>query len=134
MTDGSWRPDLAGGYDEGMNLPPTTKPFTSRHTATALVATVILLVLQLAATIALYGWRATANNSNPRSLLCWTDLLDNDLFVLWLPPAATVLAIGMVLSICLPLKNLLAYFFVAAALSAVTWITALTIAINRWGA
>src|SRR4051812_31153918 len=103
-----WRAGRMGGVGK----PPAIKAFSGRNPATALVAVVSLLVLQLAASIALYGARA------------------NNLFLLWLPPVVTVLAMSVVLSGCLSLKKPLA-LFVAAALSAITWMVALTIAINK---
>jgi len=118
-----------------MDIPLEIVPtFTSRKVPVAIFVLVITTFLQIVVSIALYGARATANGDNPAGMLRdWRGVLNNDLLVLWLPPIVSAIVIGGTLSLAFRLNKPVAYL-AAVLVSGVTWIIALTIAINNFGA
>jgi hypothetical protein len=108
--------------------PEAIQSFALRKASLAIFGTAITVFFQIAASIALYGARATAKGNSP-----WQSILSNDLLVLWLPAIVSAIIIGAIFSLVLRQYKPGAYI-VAVVVSGVTWIIALTIAINKFGA
>jgi hypothetical protein len=87
----------------------------------------------------LYWARVTTFTSEPGRFRFWEPLLGSDVGVFFLAPLASTFVIGTLLGRSLRLipNKIYSYgtgYTVAAVLSSVAWVTALTITINKWGA